>query len=91
VIKQPDVDEMEDCSTKRSRMIERSICYFKTRGERRATKGEERKTEYNDVKGMKEESGGNMVDQFKEIYIIYERENFVFDSFIYLEPCSGEI
>jgi len=42
-------------------MIERSICYFKTRGERRATKG---KTEYNDVKGMKEESGGKKVDQF---------------------------
>jgi len=35
-------------------MIERSICYFKTRGERRATKGE-RKTKYNDVNGMKEE------------------------------------
>jgi len=32
-------------------MIERPICYFKTRGERRATKG------------MKEESGGKKVDQ----------------------------
>jgi len=51
-------------------MIERSICYFKTRGERRATKGDNRfvclfrKTEYNDVKLMKEESGGKKVDQF---------------------------
>jgi len=40
-------------------MIVRSICYFKTRGERRATKGDkEKKTEYNDEKGMKDESGG---------------------------------
>jgi len=43
----------------------RSICYFKTRGERRAIMGdEERKTECNNVKGMKEESGGKKVDQF---------------------------
>jgi len=45
-------------------MIERSICYFKTRGERRATKGDKRGrpfTTYNDVKGMKEESGGKKV------------------------------
>jgi len=40
-------------------MIEKSICYFKTRGERRATKGDKRgMTKYNDVKGMKAESGG---------------------------------
>jgi len=36
------------------------------------------KTEYNDVKGMKEESGGKKVERF-----IRERENFVFDSLIY--------
>jgi len=37
----------------RSRMIERSVCNFNTRGERRATKGDkrtEKMTEYNDVK-----------------------------------------
>jgi len=46
-------------------MIERSVCYFNTRGERRETKADkERKTEYNDVNGMKEESGGKKVDQF---------------------------
>jgi len=42
----------------------RSICYFKTRGERRATKGDKRGRPYNDVKEMKEESGGKKVDQF---------------------------
>jgi len=36
------VDEMEDCSINRSRMIERFFCYFKTRGERMATKGDKR-------------------------------------------------
>jgi len=47
-------------------MIIRSICYFKKRGERRKTKGDtyERKTEYNDGKGMKEESGDKKVHQF---------------------------
>jgi len=35
------------------------------------------------MKGMKEESGGKKVDQFWEIF---EREKFVFDSLIYLEP-----
>jgi len=47
-------------------MIVRPICYFKTRGERRATKGDKRrkKTEYNDVKGMKEASEGKKVHQF---------------------------
>jgi len=38
-----DVDQMGYYSTKRSRMIIRSICYFKTRGERRATKGDKRR------------------------------------------------
>jgi len=46
-------------------MIERFICYFKMKGERRATKGDKRgRLEYNDVKGMKEESRGKKVDQF---------------------------
>jgi len=43
------------------------------------------KTEYNDVKGMKEESGGNKVDQF-ERSILCGRENLVFDSLICLGP-----
>jgi len=34
---------------------------------------------------MKEESEGKNVDQFWENYM-WERENFVFDSLIYLEP-----
>jgi len=59
---------MEDCSIKQEQNDRKIyICYFKTRGERRATKGEgwsEIKTEYTDVKGMKEESGGKKVDQF---------------------------
>jgi len=42
-------------------------------------------TEFNDVKEMKEESGGKKVDQFWEIYMC-ERENLVFDSLSYLEP-----
>jgi len=50
------------------RMIERSICYFKMIGDRRATKGDKRGTPsttiMNYVKGMKEESGGKKVDQF---------------------------
>jgi len=40
-------------------------CYFKMRGESRATKGDkEKKTEYNNVMEKKEEAGGKMVDQF---------------------------
>jgi len=34
---------------------------------------------------MKKESEGKKVDQFWEIYM-WERENLVFDSLIYLEP-----
>jgi len=38
---------------------------LKTRGDRRAIEGDkERKTEYSDGKGKKEESGGKKVDQF---------------------------
>jgi len=74
------------------RMIERSICYFKTRGDRRATKGDKRgrqsTTIMNYVKGMKEESGGNKVDQFWEIYM-WERELFIW--FSHLSWASGEI
>jgi len=44
-------------------MIIKSICYFKKRGETRAAKGDNR-TEYNNVKGIKEESGGKKIDQF---------------------------
>jgi len=46
-------------------MIVRSICYFKTRGESSATVWYEKKTEYNDVKGMKEESGGKKLSSFE--------------------------
>jgi len=45
------------------RMIERSICYFKTRGERRATKGDEKgrpRCEGNE----RRERIGKKVDQF---------------------------
>jgi len=45
-------------------MIVRSICYFKMRGERRATKGDKRRRPSNDVEGLKAESGGKKVDQF---------------------------
>jgi len=44
-------------------MIVRSICYFKTRGDRRATKGDKRGRP-STTKGMKEECGGKKVDQF---------------------------
>jgi len=37
------------------------------------------------VRGMKEESGDKKVDQFLEIRMC-DRENFVFNSLIYLEP-----
>jgi len=43
-------------------MIERSICYFKTRGEKRVTKGVKRGRP-STTKGMKKESGGKKVDQ----------------------------
>jgi len=52
-------------------MIIRSICYFKTRGKRRATKGD-KKTEYNDVKGMK---GNRMVVSYK--YQVVERSRLL--------------
>jgi len=42
------------------------------------------KTEYNDLMGMKKESRVKKVDQFERF--IFERENLVFDSLIYLEP-----
>jgi len=49
-------------------MIIKSICNVKTRSERRATKGEEKKTEYNDVKEMKEESRDKKV-KVDQIYM----------------------
>jgi len=58
---------MEDFSIKQLEQNDRKIylLYFKTRGERRATKGGKRgRPSYKDVKGMKEESGGKKVDQF---------------------------
>jgi len=33
---------MEDCSTKQEQNERRSVCNFKTRGERRATEGKDR-------------------------------------------------
>jgi len=50
-----------------SEMCVRSICYFKTRDKRRATRVHIREKDpsvLNDVKGLKEESGGKKVDQF---------------------------
>jgi len=45
-----------------------SICYFNTRGERRATirviREEDRVHDHHNVKGTKEESGDKKVDQF---------------------------
>jgi len=51
----------ENVSQNRSRMIIRSICNFKTRGERSATMDNKRRQR---LKGMKEKSGGKKVDQF---------------------------
>jgi len=45
-------------------MIIRSICNFMTRDARRTTK-EEKETEYNDVKGTKEESRGKKVAEMR--------------------------
>jgi len=54
-------------------MIDRSVCYFKKRCKRRATKGDTiRRPSFrtliglNDVKGMKTKSGGKKVDQFDQ-------------------------
>jgi len=41
---------------------------------------------YNDVKGMKEESGGKKVER-----LLCERENLVIGSLIYLEPVDFRI
>jgi len=61
----------------------RSICYFKTRGESRATKCDKRGRPIQrwEAKGMKEESGGEIkVDQFvlRDLYVI------VFDYLIFV-------
>jgi len=49
-------------------MIIRSICYFKMRGESRAVRVIGEKTEYNDVKGLREESGSKKFDHFIKIF-----------------------
>jgi len=60
-------------------MIERSICYFKTRGERRATKGDEigrpSKTMWREWK--------------KRTEVRRLTSNFVLDSLIYFELVEG--
>jgi len=67
-------------------MIERSICYFKTRGERRATKGDKRGRPSTTM--GREYKKRAEVRRFKTSFerFICERENLVFDSFIYLTP-----
>jgi len=53
---------MGDCSAKQKQK-DRKICLqFKTRGERKATKGDKRRRLSRIVMGMKEESGGKKVD-----------------------------
>jgi len=59
-------------------MVERSICHLKTRGRRRVR----RNTEYNDVKGMKKESGGKKVDQFWGDLYVRKRTLYSLLSFI---------
>jgi len=63
---QRDTNQMEDCSIKQEQNDNKIYLVFKTRGERRATKGDTRRRpiKYNDVKGLKEENGGKKVDQF---------------------------
>jgi len=66
-------------------MIERSICYFKTRGERRATKGDKRGRPSTTIgRERKKRAEVRRLTSFERF--IYERENFLFDSLIYLEP-----
>jgi len=65
-------------------MIERSIWYFKTRGERRVTKGDKRKRPSTTMwREWKKKVEVRRLTSFERF--ICERENFVFDSLIYLE------
>jgi len=74
-------------------MIEISICYFTTRGERRATKGDNYREE-----DRVQRWEGNERRELAEVRtrltsferFICERQNFVFDSLIYLEPYAVE-
>jgi len=63
---QRDVEQMGDSSTKQEEKDRKSVCTFKTRGERKATKGNKRRRPSrtnHDVKGM-QENGGKKFDQF---------------------------
>jgi len=68
----------------RSRMIVRSVCNFKTRGERRATKHDQRRrpsrTMWREWKKIAEVGRLTCFDRF-----ICEKENLIFDSITYLE------
>jgi len=66
-------------------MIERYICYFKTRGERRATKGDKRGRPSTTMwRERKKRAEVRRLTSFERF--ICERKNFVLDSLIYLEP-----
>jgi len=66
-------------------MIERSVCYFKTKGERRATKGDKRGRPSTTMgREWKKRVEVRRLTSFERF--ICERVNFVFDSLIYLEP-----
>jgi len=85
---QCDVDQTGDCSTNRNRMIERYVCNFKARGERRATEGDKRRkpstTMWRERKKKAEVRRLNRFGRF-----ICEKENLVFDSLIYLKPVES--
>jgi len=67
-------------------IVRLAICYFKTRCESRATKGDKRRIP-STTKGMKEESGGKKVDQFERLTC--ERTSYLILSFILIvkRPC----
>jgi len=68
-----------------SRMIIRSICYFKTRGKRRATKGDKRgRLSTTMWREWKKRAEVRKLTSFERFICV--RENLVFDSLIYLEP-----
>jgi len=68
-----------------SRLITRYICYFKTRGERRATKGDKRGRPSTTMwRERKKRAELKRLTSFDKC--ICDRENLVFDSLIYFEP-----
>jgi len=64
-------------------MLIRSICIFKTRGERRATKGDKRRRPSTKCEGNEKRAEVRRLISFDRFICV--RENLVFDSLIYLE------